>query len=83
MSVRQPKSFQIGFSIGSQRKVRVAPQVTDTVLDTTKAHMGRRGEGCSITFDQIDLAEQPLAIANEPVIPLHVKSANAYRSELP
>ena len=72
------KSFKVGLIIGSQRVVRIAPQVADFVLDTIKAH---KAPSAQITFDRIDLAAQPLPLYDEPGIPNVIKSPEDYAHE--
>lgn len=75
------KPFKIGFIIGSQRKVRVAPQIADFVLETLQLYGEQRQDKRNVEFDRIDLAEKQLPIFDEPIIPQHVKSANGYHNE--
>ena len=71
------KSFRVGTIIGSQRVVRIGPQVAQFVLDNIKAseasNAGAASARPSISFDLIDIKEHNLPLFDEPNIPNQIK----------
>ena len=79
------KTYRVGVIVGSQRVVRIGPEVANFVLDTIKisgpqvsSDTARRPE---ITFDLVDLAAQELPFFDEPGIPAQTKSPEDYKHE--
>ena len=52
--------IKVGIIIGSARVVRIAPQVADFTLSILKSQAPVTPQ---VTFDRIDIAEQPLPAA--------------------
>ncbi|KAL2132059.1 hypothetical protein VTI74DRAFT_4261 [Chaetomium olivicolor] len=80
------KGFKVGIIIGSDRIVRVGPQIARFVLDVLQA----AEDGASrdsvparrpITFDMVDLKTHNLPLFDEPLIPKQIKSAEEYANE--
>lgn len=86
-----PRTFNVGVIIGSQRVLRVGPQIAHFVLNTIKAadektHAKTQDSSTSpprpaITFDMIDIKAQNLPFFDEPGIPAQIKSADGYVHE--
>ena len=72
------KCFRVGTIIGSQRVLRIGPQVAQFVLDTIKtseaSYTGAVSSRPSISFDLIDIKEHNLPLFDEPNIPNQIKS---------
>jgi NAD(P)H-dependent FMN reductase len=80
------KAFKVGVIIGTQRVVRVGPQVANFVLDTLKAANEKASRETTaprmpVTFDLVDLKTQNLPLFDEPRIPKQIKSAEEYTNE--
>ena len=78
------KAFKVGIIIGSQRVVRVGPQVANFVLDILKAaeeKASRDTPRLPVTFDIIDIKMQNLPFFDEPRIPQQIKSVEEYTNE--
>ena len=74
------KAFKVGIIIGSQRVVRIGPQVANFVHDAiTASDTTLRNKG--VSFDLIDIAEHNLPIFNEPGIPQQINSVDGYEHE--
>lgn len=73
------KTLKIGLIIGSQRTVRIAPQVANFILETLRAHTQTKSP--AVTLDCIDIAEYKLPIFDEPVIPQHINNEDGYHHE--
>ena len=68
------KTFKVGIIIGSQRVVRVGPQIASFALDTIKAADEKASRDIKttrplITFDIVDIKTHNLPISDEPHIP--------------
>ena len=79
------KAFNVGIIIGSQRVVRIGPQVANFVLDTIKTSESKASTNSTmrpqITFDTIDIAAQKLPMFDESGIPAQIKSPEDYEHE--
>ena len=85
------KIFKVGLIIGTQRAVRIGPQVADFILDAIKTggHAASSPSPSSdltqkppgIAFDLIDLAAHRLPIFVEPGIPNQITSPEGYEHE--
>ena len=79
------KAFKVGVIIGSQRVVRVGPQVANFVLDTLKAAEEKASRDTTsrppVIFDIVDIKTQNLPLFDEPRIPQQIKSAEEYTNE--
>lgn len=81
------KTVNIGVVIGSQRVVRIGPQVADFVVNTIKraernnAESTRQQPTIKTNFETIDLAQVNLPLFDEPGIPNQIKSPEGYVHE--
>lgn len=80
------KIYKVGIIIGSQRVVRVGPQVAQFVLDTINPTIKKESiisgqSKLKITFELVDIAEHNLPLFNEPGIPVQFKSSEQYQHE--
>lgn len=80
------KIYKVGIVIGSQRIVRVGPQVAQFVLDTIKPTIQKESilskqPQPRVTFQLVDIAQYNLPLFNEPGIPIQFKSSEEYQHE--
>jgi NAD(P)H-dependent FMN reductase len=77
------KTFKVGIIIGSQRVVRVGPQVANFVLDAINRHKASIDTTLQpqTTLDLIDIATHNLPIFDESGIPNKIKSPEEYEHE--
>ena len=80
------KAIKVGIIIGSQRIVRVGPQIANFVHDTIKAADEKVSRDATtprpqITLDIVDVKTHNLPIFDEPYIPQQIKSAEEYANE--
>ncbi|PVI06458.1 flavo protein [Periconia macrospinosa] len=80
------KALKVGIIIGTQRVVRVGPQIANFVLNTIRAVNEKASHDTTtprppITFDIVDVKTHNLPIFDEPGIPRHIKSADEYANE--
>ncbi len=79
------KIFKVGIIIGSQRIVRIAPQVATFVLETLKTTKHAEFPDTTtlrhITFDPVDIREHNLPMFDESGIPNQSTSPENYKHE--
>jgi NAD(P)H-dependent FMN reductase len=76
------KTFRVGIIIGSQRVVRIGPQVAKFVRDAVETPSGQYAAlQARTTVDLIDLKTYDLPLFDEPIIPNRVHSAEGYANE--
>ncbi|AEO70180.1 a379f458-c16f-4cc4-8ab4-2e326f6e6af3 [Thermothielavioides terrestris] len=79
-----PKTFSVGIISGSQRAMRVAPQVAAFVLEAIEAHReslppsATTASARAITFDHIDVGTLNLPLFDEPGLPAEIHSPAEY-----
>lgn len=64
--------LKVGIVIGSQRAVRICPQVAQFVLDVIKTHHTTSVSSIDLTFSLLDIATFDLPLTSEPGMPAHV-----------
>lgn len=78
-------AFNVGLIIGSQRVVRIGPQVASfvqqTIQDTTRDGTTSQEERAKTNITVIDLADQKLPLFDEPGIPQQIRSTEDYVHE--
>ena len=76
------KAFKVGIIIGSQRIVRVGPQIANFVHETIKvADKKASTPRPPITFEIVDIKTANLPMFDEPIIPQQIQSADGYANE--
>lgn len=80
LTMATTRALQIGLIIGTQRTVRIGPQVADFILDTLKRDSNKL-HSPKITIDRIDLLEHKLPLFDEPIIPMNAHSPSDYTNE--
>lgn len=75
-SISHDRPSRVGIVIGSQRAVRICPQVAQFVLDVVRTHHDSTSNSPThpkTTFTLLDIAEYDLPLSDEPGMPMRIQ----------